>query len=111
MAGKKGRSGRKKSPAWAKQYLEEAIDKQFVPMMDMAIEMAVKGDKDMVKLLLAYRLGTPRIDIDNRFTAKIEITAGDLKDSLLKIQEEERKLLGEAMSSDIIEGECLQLPT
>jgi len=111
MAGKKGRSGRKKDSTWAKKYLEEAIDRQFVPMMDMAIEMALKGDKDMVKMLLEYRLGRPKIDIDNRLTARIEVTAGDLRESLLKIQEEEQKLLGEVLSSDIIEGECLQIPT
>ena len=111
MAGKKGRSGRKKDSTWAKKYLEEAIDRQFVPMMDMAIEMALKGDKDMVKMLLEYRLGRPKIDIDNRFTAKIEITAGDLHNSLLAIREEEMKLLGEVISPDIIEGECLELPS
>lgn len=73
-------------------------------MMDKAIEMALGGDRDMMRMLMEYRLGKPQVNIDQRLSIDARISADDLREELVKIREEEVKLLTEAAIEEV-EGE------
>ena len=92
--GKKGLSGRKRSPGTVMKYLTEKIDDNWPRLVDALIEKALGGDKEMIQYCFDRRLGKPKVEIGTKVTGFL-ITADDYEIACRLAKTDETKLLKE----------------
>ena len=73
--GKKGLSGRKKSPRNVIKYLTEHIDDNWSKLVDSLIQKAINGDKELLQYCFDRRLGKPKQSTDLDISGGEELSA------------------------------------
>ena len=107
--GKKGLSGRKRSPGTVMKYLTEKIDDNWPRLVDALIEKALGGDKEMIQYCFDRRLGKPKV------VTEIEADEGLSKVAFIiamkAIIEAEQRYLTEGGNNESIQGQINEVPT
>jgi len=78
MAGKKGRSGRRKEIGTLVAEAMNKVDQSLPDIFEKLIERALEGDKDCLIYLIDRRMGRPHQSIDQRIKGEINITADQI---------------------------------
>ena len=78
MAGKKGRSGRKRNPRNALRYFNELYDLNSYELAEKTIQKALDGDREMLIYCHDRRLGKPKatigVDEDDKSLLSAHVT-------------------------------------
>ena len=76
MAGVKGRSGRRRKVRNILKYFNDQVDLNSAKLIDVTIEKALEGDREMIIYCWDRRLGKPKQSTDIDITGGEELTAG-----------------------------------
>lgn len=93
MAGKKGRSGRKKSISTLVAEAIDGVDQRLPEILQVLIEKALAGDKECAIYLVDRVLGRPRIEVDQRMKTEIHLRPDEYMKALQQAQESARSML------------------
>ena len=92
MAGKVGRSGRKKVASTLINEALEQVDQHIPELFNKLIEKGLQGDKECLIYLIDRRMGKPKAQTDIDLTGGEELSAG-LVTQLFTILAKKRKEL------------------
>ena len=73
MAGKKGRSGRKKSISTLMAEAIDGVDQRLPEIFQILIEKALAGDKECAIYLVDRVMGRPRLSVDTNTKLEVEL--------------------------------------
>lgn len=107
MAGKKGASGRRKTPATIIKEAYDLIDSNMPSLFDKLYERAMQGDREALIYLIDRRLGKPKQQTDIDLKGGEQLGAGVVT-RLFQILTERSRLLKEGETKereDAIQGE------
>jgi len=94
MAGKKGASGRRKTPARIIKEAYDLIDNNMPTLFQKLYELALRGDKDALIYLIDRRLGKPSSEAKLRLEGGAELGEGMVA-KLFQLLTTERKAFEE----------------
>lgn len=98
MAGKKGRSGRRKSINTLMTEAMDNVDQTLPELFKVLIKKARDGDKDCLIYLIDRRLGKPKLSVDTSLEMKVSVTGEDM----LRVIEEAKASLAAKLNKPVI---------
>jgi len=82
LAGKKGRSGRKKAISTLMAEAIDRVDQRLPEIFQILIEKALAGDKECAIYLVDRVLGRPRLSVDTRTRLEVEVDPSRLLEAM-----------------------------
>ena len=93
MAGKKGRSGRKKGISTLMAEPIDGVDQRLPEIFQILIDKALAGDKECAIYLVDRVLGRPRLSIDANTRLEVELSADRIIQGIEAARERAQKYL------------------
>jgi len=92
--GKKGLSGRKKSPTNITRYLYEQIDHNWAQLVDALVQRAIDGDREMLQYCFDRRLGKPKALADINLEGAEMLDAGTIVEIFRVVDQRQKEIVG-----------------
>ena len=106
MAGKKGRSGRKKGISTLMAEAIDGVDQRLPEIFQILIDKALAGDKECAIYLVDRVLGRPRLSIDANTRLEVELSAERIIQGIEAARERARMYLESGQSCDVAQTDA-----